>query len=89
MQWVCISSVTVMMIMIHYNYYFLLLLLLSCRDSSVGLATRLRAGLIRSRGSIAGAGKIFLPSALRPDRLRSPPSRLFSGYKWLFSGGER
>ena len=42
------------------------------RDSSVGIATRLRAGQSRNRGSISGRRNTFICSPKCPDRLLGP-----------------
>jgi hypothetical protein len=54
------------------------------RDSSVGIATRLRAGQSGSQGSIAGGGWEFFSSPPRPERFWGSPSLLSSGYQGLF-----
>jgi hypothetical protein len=40
-----------------------------------------------NQGSITGGNWYFFSSPPPPDRLRSPPNRLYSGYRGLFSGG--
>jgi hypothetical protein len=57
------------------------------RDSSVGIATRLRAGRPDDRGSIPGGGWEFLSSPTRPDRLWGPPNLLSNGYRERFPCG--
>lgn len=56
--------------------------------SSVGVATRLWDGRLRKRGSFLGRGRKFLCSSERPHQLWDPCSRIFSGYRQLFSHGE-
>jgi hypothetical protein len=51
----------------------------SC-DSSVGITTRLWAGLSGFEGSIPGEGWEFFSSPPCPDRLWIPPSLLSNGY---------
>jgi hypothetical protein len=59
----------------------------SC-DSSVRIATRLRAGRSWLYGSIpGGAGNEFFSSPLCPERLRGPPNLLSNAYLRLFPWG--
>jgi hypothetical protein len=61
--------------------------IMGSRDSSVGIATRLRdGGPNSSRGSIPGGGK-RLSSPQRPDRLWGPLSLLSNGYRGTLSLG--
>jgi hypothetical protein len=54
------------------------------RDSSVGIATRLRAGILRNRDSTPSTGKRFVFSPQRPEQLWGPPSLLSNGSRGLF-----
>jgi hypothetical protein len=54
------------------------------RDSSVGIATGLRAG--RSGDRISVGGEFF---RTRTDRPWGPPSLLYNGYRVSFSGVKR
>jgi hypothetical protein len=58
------------------------------RDSSVSIATRLRAGRSGFWGSIPGGGWEFFSSLPRPERLWGPPSLLSNGYQGLFPWGK-
>ena len=58
------------------------------RDSSVDIATRLRAGRPRNRGSIPGKGKRFTSSPKHPDRLWGPATILVKRYQGLFLRGQ-
>jgi hypothetical protein len=56
------------------------ILSLKSRDSSVGIAIKLRAGRPGSSDSIPGGRWEFFPSPPRPERLWRPPSLLSNGY---------
>jgi hypothetical protein len=62
--------------------------LTTSRDSSVGMATRIRAVRSGFYGSIPGRGWEFFSSSSRPERLRGPPSLLSNGYQGLLPWGE-
>ena len=52
----------------------------------VGIVSRLQTGHPRNCGSIPGRGKGFFSSVDCPDRLWSPPSLLFDGYRVSYRG---
>jgi hypothetical protein len=58
------------------------------RDSSVGIATKLRASRPRSPCSITCRGKMFLSSPQRPDRPWALPSLLSNGYRGFIHGAK-
>jgi hypothetical protein len=70
------------------DFFFYSITAAESRDSSVGIATRLRAGRSGFQGSISGGGWEFFSSPPRPERLWGPPSLLFNGYQGHFPGGK-
>jgi hypothetical protein len=59
------------------------------RDSSVGIATRLRAGRSDDLGSSPYGGWVYFSSTLCPDRLWGPRSLLYNEYRGLFPWGSK